>query len=311
MGRLLLHMISVAALVAGSSVSDPRDPATLRGKIPSSVIRLNPGSHALLVEKATQSLILYRGDEDGTPVFVSVVRANTGEKQGDKEQEGDLRTPEGIYFFIGIIDGSRLPAEYGVRAFTTDFPNAFDVLERKNGSNIWLHATDQPERVEFGYNTRGCVVVTNEHLNQLTPVIRTGRRYDATPMIIEQDLLLLTPEQGGEIRADLEEFIRLWELAWESQDIDRYMAFYSRDYQGMGRDYDAWRTYKRRLTQQYEYIRVELSRLHIVQHDGELVATFEQEYQSDRFLARSSKRLYLRLEAGSWKIIRETSQPLQ
>jgi murein L,D-transpeptidase YafK len=305
--HLILLLTIAAAPVDSGPTSDRRDEASLRGKLPTSIIRLSEGGYALLVEKSTQSLILYRGTADGTPGLVRVVSANTGERAGDKLQEGDLRTPEGIYFFTSIIDGRKLPPEYGVRAFVTDFPNVFDRLAGKKGSNIWLHATDEPERVENGYNTRGCVVLTNDDMNGLTPLIKPGTRSDATVLVVRDELELLNQPAASEQRRSMIDLVKGWEEAWESMDIDRYMAFYSRSFAGMGRDYDALRAYKGRLTRQYQHISVEISNLQLFRHDGELVAVFDQSYHSDRYRARSTKRLYFMNEAGSWKIVRESS----
>ncbi len=276
--------------------------------VPETVLLLPEGSHALVVEKNTQSLFLFRGTSENIPELVEVIQVNTGEKNGDKQYEGDLRTPEGIYFFTGIIDGSKLPPEYGIRAFVTDYPNVFDRLEGKYGSNIWLHATNQPERVTNGYNTRGCVVVTNEDLNQLTPVIRTGPFTGSTAMVVEEELGGLDADGVRKLRNEMRQLVIEWEAAWESMDIDRYMDFYSTSFNGMGRNFRSLESYKGRLTRQYDYIKVDIYNLHLFGHDGQIVATFDQRYESNNFLAHSAKRLYLRLEEKGWKIVTETSR---
>lgn len=309
--RTLLVLTLLVSIPGPGLAHGPRDEASLRGKIPRAFLRLPEGSYGILVEKSTQSLVLYRGSEDGRALPVRVVQANTGERDGDKEVEGDLRTPESIYFFNRVIQGTELPAEYGIRAYVTDFPNIFDRLSGRNGSNIWLHATDQPTRVAEGYNTKGCVVVTNERLLELEQQITVGRGVHATGLVVEHELNLLEPGEAALQRAELEALVSDWEAAWESRDIERYMTFYSRSMWSMGRDWEAWKAYKGRLARSYEFIRVEISDLHIYVHDGEMVATFDQRYESDRFLARSSKRLYFRMEEGAWRIVRETSQPIR
>jgi murein L,D-transpeptidase YafK len=273
-----------------------------------SILLLPEGSHAILVEKATQNLFLFRGTLHDTPELMEVFRANTGEQDGDKQSEGDLRTPEGIYFFTGVINGSELPPEYGLRAFVTDYPNIFDRLAGKHGSNIWLHATDEPERITNGYNTRGCVVVNNEDMNRLTPMIRTGPYTGSTALVVKDHLRRLDPEEAGSFLQEMLKLVADWEAAWESMDIDRFMAFYSWSFSSMGRNYDAFRAYKGRLTRQYEYIKVDISNLHIFRHDGGVVTAFDQRYESDRYRAQSAKRLYFRLEEESWKIVSETSR---
>lgn len=272
------------------------------------VLLLPEGSHALVVEKNSQSLFLFRGTRDNIPELLEIIRANTGEKDGDKRYEGDLRTPEGIYFFTGIIDGSVLPPEYGIRAFVTDYPNIFDRLDGKYGSNIWLHATDQPERVSNGYNTRGCVVLTNEDLDQLTQIIRTGPFTGSTAMVVEEELGRLDSDGVRKLRNDMQQLVIDWEAAWESMDIDRFMDFYSTSFSGMERNYRSLRSYKGRLTRQYDYIEVDIYNLHLFSHDGEIVVAFDQRYESNNFLAHSAKRLYFRLEKENWKIVTETSR---
>ncbi len=278
----------------------------LTDRLPASVLLLPEGGYAILVEKATQTLVLYVGTSDGVPRPLHIMRTNTGEKDGDKHQEGDLRTPEGIYFFGRIIDGRTLPAEYGVRAFTTDYPNIFDLLDGKDGSNIWLHATDEPERVWDGRNTRGCVVVTNEGLEILTPAINMGPLSDATPLIVREYFELLDRERASSLRDEMRSLLDAWAEAWESRDTDRYMSFYDRRFHGMGRDYATWKAYKNRLNNQYTFIDLELDDLRLYTHDDELVATFRQKYTSNYYQAVSEKRLYLRQTGGTWKIVQET-----
>jgi murein L,D-transpeptidase YafK len=310
-GRLLLlPALLLAAVPLPEGGGRTRNPASLMGKYPSALVRLQEGSYALLVEKTTQSLIVYRGNADALPELLRVLPANTGEKEGDKEREGDMRTPEGIYFFTSRIEGDHLPDEYGVRAFVTDFPNVFDQLLGKDGSNIWLHATNEPTRVRNGYNTRGCVVVTDEDLEELTPLIRTGRVPGATVMVVEDELKIMDAEAAAREREELMGMISGWKAAWESRDTDRYLAWYSRRFVGQGRDWAGWRAYKDRLNRQYQWIRVEIADLHLYRHDDTMVAVFHQTYTSDRFRSRSAKRLYLQKEEGGWKIIRETSLPL-
>jgi len=278
----------------------------LSDRLPASVLLLTDGGYAILVEKATQTLVLYTGSADGVPRPLHIMRTNTGEEDGDKLQEGDLRTPEGIYFFSRIIDGRSLPAEYGVRAFTTDYPNIFDRLDGKDGSNIWLHATDEPDRVWDGRNTRGCVVVTNEGLEILTSSISMGPLSKATPIIVREHFDLLDRDRATSLRGEMRALLGAWAEAWESRDTDRYMNFYDPHFYGMGRDYDNWKTYKNRLNHQYTFIELDLDDLRIFTHDDELVATFKQRYTSDYYRAESEKRLYLRQVNGSWKIVQET-----
>ncbi|MFC1628302.1 L,D-transpeptidase family protein, partial [Gemmatimonadota bacterium] len=305
------------SLLLISLLTSPQDPGPTNGngygidgglndRLPAAVLMLPEGGYAILVEKATQTLVLYGGSADGVPRPLHIMRTNTGEEDGDKYQEGDMRTPEGIYFFGRIIDGRTLPAEYGVRAFTTDYPNIFDRLDGKDGSNIWLHATDDPERVWDGRNTRGCVVVTNEGLETLTPAISMGPLSDATPIIVKEHFDLLDLPMAASVRDEMDRLVRSWVAAWESRDTERYMDHYSPDFRGMGRTFQQWSDYKGRLNNQYSFIEVDIEDLRMFSHDSEMVVMFNQSYTSDYYRAESEKRLYLRRETDSWKIVEET-----
>ncbi len=306
--RSVLILSLLASTQSPSASTDSVGVTSRRGDAPEAVLTLPEGSCAIVVEKATQSLFLYQGTPQSTPELIEIVQVNTGEEGGDKQYEGDLRTPEGIYFFTGIIDGNDLPAEYGVRAFVTDYPNIFDRLVGKHGNNIWLHATNEPERISNGFNTRGCVVVTNKDLDRLTPLIRVGPYTGSTVLIVKEKLHRLEPAEARALRDEMRQLVARWEAAWESMDIDRYMNFYSRAFRSMGSDYNALRAYKGRLTRQYEYVKVDISNLHIFAHDGEMIAAFDQRYESDRYRTQSAKRLYFKSEEDGWKIVAETSR---
>lgn len=304
--RTLLLAGLIAAPQGNGSSAGSAVGAGPGGEMPGSVLLLPEGSHTIVVEKATQTLILYRGTPEGIPQQFFFTRTNTGEREGDKQLEGDLRTPEGIYFFGRTIDGRELPAEYGKRAFTTDFPNVFDQLTGKRGSNIWLHATDDPERVYNGWNTRGCVVVTNEDIDLLTLAIRMGPRAYSTAMVVEEHRRTFSPEEAAALRGGMIELIDNWKGAWESRDTDRYMGFYDPLFSGLGRNFRTHSAYKDRLNRQYSFIEVDISNLHVYTHDGELVAAFDQDYRSDYYQAKSAKRLYFSQQPEGWRIVRET-----
>ena len=77
----------------------------------------------------------------------------TGKKTGDKLREGDLKTPNGVYWLFKSWSGLEL-AEYfgkaanvyGVGSFELTYPNYLDlVLYGKNGDGIWIHGTSEGE----------------------------------------------------------------------------------------------------------------------------------------------------------------------
>lgn len=57
-----------------------------------------------------------------------------GRIEGDKQVEGDLRTPEGVYFVRGKIQAPLDFDEYGSQAHALNYPNPVD---RLRGNRVW------------------------------------------------------------------------------------------------------------------------------------------------------------------------------
>ncbi len=148
---------------------------------------IKEGGHLIVVEKDRHTLTVY--DHRLRPV--STYRVTTGKKEGDKQREGDLKTPEGIYFFTEYIDGRGLHRRYGVGALVMDYPNPFDRLKGKGGYGIWLHATDEPERINIPRDTRGCVVTTDEDFLRIKAIVRLR----VTPIVVVREAEL---KDGGQ-----------------------------------------------------------------------------------------------------------------
>jgi hypothetical protein len=83
------------------------------------------------------------------------------------------------------------------------------------------------------------------------------------------------------------------------------MSFYGNAFHAKGMDRDSWRDYKRRLSQKYPWIRVEIDNLRLLRHNGTVLAKFNQHYKSPSFDSYGEKRLYLRRNSEEWKIVGE------
>lgn len=154
----------------------------------------------IIAEKSTSRLFLYTTQENKLKLLETIPMA-TGKVIGDKTKQGDLKTPEGIYFFSEFLSRDvlekRIPSSkihlYGKGAFTSDYPNPIDRLRKKTGGGIWLHSSDNEERIDNKRETRGCTIVKEDKLFLLKKHIDFHR----TPFIVVKDLQyidLLTQE---------------------------------------------------------------------------------------------------------------------
>jgi murein L,D-transpeptidase YafK len=256
---------------------------------------------ALLVDKQEQQLYLYHGTESGPRLFKKF-RCTTGRNNnGTKLREGDLKTPNGVYFFRGILEDGQLPDKYGVRAFPMDYPNDFDRLRDKTGSGIWLHAVDEDGRVTKSYDTEGCVVVTNDDIMELSGYITL---WD-TPIIVDDSLDYATSDEYLAERGKVLDFLETWRTTWQGKELDKYMDCYDERFIGYGRTKDQHREHKKRLNQSYKKIAVKLTDIDVYAFHTYLVISFNQEYTSDRFHSVGRKKLYLARDGENYRIISE------
>jgi len=266
---------------------------------------MESGSTALVVDKENHRLSLYRC-QDGRPVLVRSYQATTGKGIGDKEAEGDQKTPEGIYFFTRFIDGARLPSEYGVGAIVMDYPNTFDRLAGKGGDGIWLHATDEPERINEPYTTRGCVVVRNEHFGELKRSVVPLY----TPIIVAKRIEDLPLETIEKRRAELEKFLESWRSAWVRADTGAYLSHYSAYFRGRGMNYGRFAAHKRSVFGRSKDIRVAATDVQIFRLDERAVIHFFQDFRSSLMANAGYKTLHIARTPAGWKIVGEEWEPL-
>ncbi len=268
--------------------------------MPASLVSLNgqESRYALLVDKSEQRLYLY-GWEGNVPRLVKTFFCSTGENPGNKNKNGDKRTPDGVYFFTRVIEGGTLPPIYGIRAFPTDYPNFVDRLNEKDGDGIWLHGTDQPLSSK---STKGCVALENRDVAELSKYIRLRR----TPIIIEEKIRKSSPEELRKTAEQAAGILEEWRRAWETKQLDRYMSFYAKNFRSDNKNWQGWRSHKERLNRQYREIRVTVGDPIVLRHEGSTLALFSQVYKSDRFSNEGTKRLYF--DSGM-KIIGEEWDP--
>ncbi|MCQ2444921.1 MAG: L,D-transpeptidase family protein [Mailhella sp.] len=110
-----------------------------------------------------------------------------GRVEGDKQKQGDLKTPEGVYFVTRKVAGPLDFMEYGPHAFALDYPNPVDRLRGKTGGGIWLHSKGRPIK---GITTRGCLAVEQDVITGLV-----GTAVPGVPVVIAEhvDAALLRP----------------------------------------------------------------------------------------------------------------------
>ena len=252
--------------------------------------------YAILVDKSEQKVFLYHKDNPFQPF--KIYPASTGENDGPKSKLNDRKTPEGVYFFTGAFQDKELAPIYGTRAFPIDYPNPIDKTEGRSGYGIWFHGLDRPLKPT---DTNGCIALENPNIDDLASYVTL----DETPVVISERVKMVPLEDMKKEAKTFEELIENWRSAWEGKEIDRYMSYYTTRFVSGNRNWKQYRNYKARLAKTYKDIKVKINNLRLVRNDGLVVATFDQDYITERLRSSGKKKLYLQQNSKQWKITRE------
>tara|TARA_R110002096_G_scaffold61399_2_gene152580 strand:+ start:5516 stop:6733 length:1218 start_codon:yes stop_codon:yes gene_type:complete len=276
-----------------------------RNKIPSSLIQLaSKQDHVIVVDSSRSRLFLFK-NQKGSPTLIKDFYVTIGKNGTGKDVEGDQRTPVGVYFVTGFINPDELPDLYGDGAFPINYPNAWDQRHGRTGYGIWLHGTPSRTYSRPPRDSNGCVIVSNQDLNVLMPFVKKGD----TPVIIAESIDWVSKQEWESRRGNYEMFVETWRKDWESRDVNLYLRHYSKEYSGLGKDYNSWVEYKRRVNPSKKFIKVNLTNRSMFLYPGEaqlMVVTFVQDYSSDNFRRKFTKRQYWRMEDdGQWRIVYE------
>ncbi len=240
-----------------------------------------------------------------------VFPCTTGKVDGDKFREGDLKTPIGIYWLNQAWAGWEL-AEYfgnganvyGTGAFEVSYPNYFDqVVEQKDGNGIWIHGTVKGNPIP----TRGCISVSNNNFLELTQSVELG----ATPVIIEENVAFSTQEEIAREQQLLLGAIESWRRAWEENDLEEYLSYYSTDFLTEKWNYDNWQAHKKNVMIQNKRRRILVNDLSVLKSKNIYHVRFVQTYTSSALNDVGLKHLFLIKEADGLKIISENWTELQ
>jgi len=273
-------------------------------QVPSCMLNYKFGKekNVIIVEKSTQKLFIY-SNYNIKPISTFVI--TTGKKKGQKYLEGDLKTPEGIYYFNRTLSGNQLPKidDYGEKAFTMNYPNPIDKIENRKGSGIWLHGAFDSNKVKTPNSSRGCIVMNNSDLNKVSQYVFLKD----TPIFVYNKIPYSTEQQIIMERNKFLKYIKTWKISWENKDIDNYINSYSSKFSNNDMDIKAFKQYKKRLNRIYKFIRVRLTDIAVYKYRNYYFTSFNQLYISDKNHFYSKKIQYWNTSNGRAKIAFETS----
>ena len=280
--------------------------------LPSNILMMddNFAHHVILVEKSTHQLHVYENDKT-SPKLIKTYNIATGKFKGDKSISGDHKTPEGIYTLQDFLSKEELKRRhgdyakiYGAGAFPMDYPNFVDNRENNGGGGIWLHSTDDDNRISKGLDSKGCVVVQNADLKDVGQFIELK----ATPIIVVQDIMYLNKKTWERNRKDLNDAVQTWAKAWKEKDFDNYIKAYdqNRFWDRSHGQYNGYKNYKRAVFSRPDKPVIDIDFVSILANEKYAVVHFRQSYKSSIINDSGKKTLYLMKDQNyDWKIVGE------
>lgn len=272
------------------------------GAVPSQFLALSPrNKHAIAVDASRSRLYLFENRPTGL-ALVADYYISVGKSGLEKNTEGDLRTPLGVYFITSNLDPKSLKNFYGTGALPINYPNVLDSKRGKTGRGIWLHGTPPGQFSRPPLATDGCVVLANPDLDQ---VIRTVEIL-TTPVVISQRLNWVTPNSARSEIKPFEDALTAWQSAKSSGNMDRVLSFYSPDFNSNGKTLTEWTPALRSELDKVRGHAIQLKDLSLLRWTDAadtMVVTFGEVAEGTR--TGLTKRQYWGRQGSQWKIFFE------
>ncbi len=261
-------------------------------------------SHLIVVDTNKSRLYLYKNENEHLK-YVADYYITVGKNGVVKQNEGDKRTPIGVYF-AGAKLTQPLPDLYGDAAYPLNYPNEWDKENNRKGSGIWLHGTPSSTYSRPPRASDGCVVLTNQDLKALAPILQSGK----TPIIIANNLEWMDNANSSEAEKQaLTTALDNWLNDWRSQDTSKYLAHYSKDFSSNGINLEQWSEHKYRVQAGKPNVEISLSNISMFSYPDNqkkmVVVDFVQDFNSPALKNKMQKRQYWIQENSTWKIIYE------
>ncbi|MDP3087104.1 MAG: L,D-transpeptidase family protein [Methylotenera sp.] len=275
-------------------------------KVPNLLLSPNAlQSHVIVVDAGKSRLFLYKNNGDRL-IYVTDYYVTVGKNGVDKQSEGDKRTPLGVYFAKAKLT-QPLADMYGDGAYPLNYPNQWDAQHNRSGSGIWLHGTSNDTYSRPPRASDGCLVLTNQDLKALAPVLKTGK----TPVIIANNLEWLSADNSADVKKSLQDAIDAWLIDWKSQNTPKYLSHYSQAFSNDGINYQKWADHKFRVQENKPKVDISLSDISMFAYPNTekklVVVDFTQDFRSQSLNNKMQKRQYWIQENNVWKIISEGS----
>ena len=273
-------------------------------ELPINIVRLSQNQHHALLFDAEYSRLYVFENHRGTPHLIADYYASAGKDGMNKENEGDNRTPNGVYEITQTLDDNQLPELYGIGAYVLNYPNRWDRTLNRSGSGIWLHGVPRITYSRPPETSRGCIVSSNSVMQWLKRRIDPAK----TSVVLANRVDWLDTVSWQAHREQLLSIIAQWQSDWQSLDVERYLAHYSEEYRDVKLNYRQMLNQSRRNAKKKTFVEVAIKEIDVFRYSTKperYIVHFDQDYKSNNYNIAYRKQQMWQRENGEWKIIFE------
>lgn len=286
---LLVIFLLACSSVALAAEKQPRALPYQNGQASGWKAVISDYSHApsflIAVDKQDQQVSLFERKSPLTKI--AEYTCTTGQNEGDKLLEGDLKTPEGIYFVVKHINSGLNFALYGYEAYPLNYPNPVDRLRKKTGYGIWIHGKGIP-LVPFDSN--GCVGMFNSDIATLKKKPMIGQ---PVTVAVDIDYKAVPDPQQAATASALAGKVEAWAKAWSNRSTEMF-NFYDADSYSItqNQSFSVFKAQKEHLFKALPWINTTVSDIQVLEGPGYWVTWFNQDYKAPNLSSSGTRRLY-------------------
>lgn len=194
------------------------------GTVPSQVLQIPASVRHVVAVDASRARLFVLEHRGGQLVHAAHHYVAIGKLGIGKRDEGDQRTPLGLYEITSRLSRQQVGEFYGAGALPLSYPNEHDRRLHRTGANIWLHGTAPARYADPPRSSNGCVVLANDDMARLLRDLVPHR----TPVIIAERLEWVPPRALAQNRLVAQNLAELWRMARMKGEMGPLMQLYAR-----------------------------------------------------------------------------------